>query len=304
MIMASWQAHVTTWILKLTLKPKLARAQGPLDVRKLMKPRATPVPKEIVITPTRVGGVDGEWAQGPSATGAVLLYLHGGGYVACSPTTHRPITCAFADQGFRVYAPDYRMAPEHSFPAAIQDAVAVYKALLGDGIPAGKIVVGGDSAGGGLALAMMLSLRVAGVPLPAAAVLFSPWTDLAATGESLRTNDKRCAMFRGGRIADGGRFYLGSADAKNPLASPLYADLAGLPPMIIHVGADEVLLDDSTRLAEKARAAGASVEIKIWPVVPHVWQIVPNMPEARQSIEEASAFLTARIEKGAQHAGV
>jgi acetyl esterase/lipase len=300
--MASWQAHVTTWILKRTLKPKLARVTGPLDVRKLMKPRPTPVPKGVVITPTRVGQIDGEWVQGPSPAGAVLLYLHGGGYVACSPQTHRAITCAFAARGFRVYAPDYRMAPEHLFPAAIQDAVAVYKALLADGIPASKIVVGGDSAGGGLALAMTLSLRVAGVPLPAAAVLFSPWTDLAATGESLAANDKRCAMFQGARIADGGRFYLGSADAKNPLASPLYADLSGLPPMLIHVGADEVLLSDSTRLAEKARAAGTSAEIKIWPVVPHVWQLVPTMPEARRSIEEASQFLTAM--KGAQYAGV
>jgi len=154
-------------------------------------------------------------------------------------------------------------------------------------------VVGGDSAGGGLALAMMLSLRDAGLSLPAAAALFSPWTDLAATGESLVTNDRRCALFRGGRIGPGAKFYLGDADPRNPLASPLYADLSGLPPMMIHVGKDEVLLDDSTRLADRARAAGVKVDLKIWPVVPHDWQLVPTMPEARRSLREMSEFLLA-----------
>lgn len=304
--MASWQAHVTTWILKLTLKRKLAGAKDALHVRKLMAPRAAPIPKEITITPSRVGGVAGEWLQDPAPSGATMLYLHGGGYVACTPQTHRPITIAFAQRGFRVFAPEYRLAPEHPFPAAIQDAVAVYRALLADGIASETIAVGGDSAGGGLTLSLLLSLRVAGVPLPAAAVLFSPWTDLAATGASIQTNDKRCAMFRGEGIARAAKFYLGSADGRNPLASPLYSDLSGLPPMVIHVGEDEVLLDDSTRLAERARAAGVPVELKIWPVVPHVWQIVPHMPEASQSIEEVTQFLMTRIEskKGTANARV
>jgi len=207
---------------------------------------------------------------------------------------HRPITVGFAQNGLRVYAPDYRLAPEHLFPAAVEDAVAVYRALLEQGR---KIVVAGDSAGGGLALAMTISLRDSGLPLPAAAALFSPWTDLAATGESLRTNDLNCALFRGEKIGPGARYYLGSADPVNPLASPLYADLTHLPPMLIHVGKDEVLLNDSTRLAEKARAAGVRVELKIWPVVPHVWQLVPKMPEARKSLREASSFLLAEARK-------
>lgn len=304
--MASWQAHVTTWVLKLTLKRKLAGATDALQVRKWMKPRPSSIPKEITITSSRVGDIPGEWLLDPAPADATMLYLHGGGYVGCSTQTHRPITIAFAQRGFRVFAPEYRLAPEHPFPAAIHDAVAVYKALLADGIAPETIVVGGDSAGGGLTLSLLLSLRVAGVPLPAAAVLFSPWTDLAATGESLRTNDKRCAMFRGEGIARAARFYLGSADPRNPLASPLYSDLAGLPPMIIHVGKDEVLLDDSTRLAERAKAAGVPVDLKVWPVVPHVWQIVPNMPESRQSIDEASRFLITRIDssKGARNARV
>jgi acetyl esterase/lipase len=188
------------------------------------------------------------------------------------------------------------MAPEHLFPAAVEDAVAVYRSLLQSGIPAGKIAVAGDSAGGGLALAMLVSSRDTRLPLPAAAVLFSPWTDLAATGDSLVTNDRRCAMFHGANIGPGARYYLGSADPRHPLASPLYADLSDLPPMLVHVGENEVLLDDSKRLAERARAAGVRVELKIWPVVPHDWQLVPSMPEAKQSLQEASSFLHAELQ--------
>jgi acetyl esterase/lipase len=286
--MASLQAHVVSWILKRRLKPKLAQAGDALTVRKLMRPEPAKIPPGVRITPQTVGGVPGEWVEAQTSD-LTLLYLHGGGYVACSAETHRPITIAFAEHGMRVFAPDYRMAPEHLFPAAVDDAVAVYRALRAQG--AGNIAVGGDSAGGGLALALMLALRDAGDALPSAAVLFSPWTDLAATGASLITNDRKCALFHGANIGKGASFYLGAADPRNPLASPLYADLANLPPTIIHVGANETLLDDSTRLSEKARAAGVRIEMKIWPVVPHVWQLVPAMPEAKQSLREASAFL-------------
>jgi acetyl esterase/lipase len=286
--MPSLQAHVTSWILKRRLKPKLALAKDALEVRRLLRPEPFKVPRGIRITPERFGGVAGEWVEAGSSN-VTLLYLHGGGYVACSIETHRPITVGFAQNGLRVFAPEYRMAPEHLFPAAVDDAVAVYRALR-EQAP-GKIVVGGDSAGGGLALAMLISLRDSGVPLPAAAALFSPWTDLAATGDSLVTNDRSCALFHGANIGEGARFYLGDADPRNPLASPLYADLTGLPPMLIHAAKNETLLDDSTRLADRARAAGVRVEMKIWPVVPHVWQLVPAMPEARQSLREAARFL-------------
>jgi monoterpene epsilon-lactone hydrolase len=289
--MASMRAHVTSWILKRRLKPKLALADNALEVRRLLRPEPFKVPRTVRITPEEVGGVPGEWVEAGTSD-STLLYLHGGGYVACSVVTHRPITAGFAQHGFRVFAPEYRMAPEHLFPAAVEDAVAVYHGLLNQGFS--KIVVSGDSAGGGLALAMMISLRDAGAPLPAAAVLFSPWTDLAATGESLRTNDDRCALFRGAKIGPGALYYLGSANPKNPLASPLYGDLKRLPSMLIHVGENEVLLDDSRRFAERARAAGVKVVIKIWPVVPHDWQLVPGMPEAKRSMREAAEFLLER----------
>ena len=292
--MASIQAHAATWIIKHRLKPRLTRATEMAEIRELLTTPAIRIPRDIRIAAGMVGGIAGEWVEGPGTADATLLYLHGGGYFACSAETHRPITVAYAQQGFRVFAANYRLAPESPFPAALEDALSVYRALLADGRPP---LISGESAGGGLTLATLLSLRAEGTALPAAAALFSPWTDLAATGASLRTNDRRCAMFFGADIGKAALRYIGGGDARNPLISPLYADLAGLPPLLIHVGSDEVLLDDSTRLAERARAAGVAVELKIWPVVPHAWQLAyPQVPESRQSLREAALFLKAAVE--------
>lgn len=292
-MIASWQAYVAVWTLKLRFKPALARASGNVKrMRELMTPAPFRVPREVTITPAQVGGIAGEWVEGPGDGEHTLLYLHGGGYFACSAETHRPITVAFAQEGFRVFAPNYGLAPEHPFPTAVDDAVAAWRGLTQRGDSPRKLVVAGDSAGGGLALALLVACRDRGDPLPAAAALFSPWTDLAATGDSIRQNDRRCAMFVGANMGPAGHRYLGDEDPRNPLASPLYADLSHLPPLLIHVGSDEVLLDDSRMLAERARAAGVAVDLKIWPVVPHAWQLFyPTVPEARQSIHEASAFL-------------
>ncbi len=294
--MASWQAHLMVLFLKYQVKRKMS---GEVDV---VKARATlggvkqKVPNGARAVDGRVGGVPGEWMRPASgATQGTLLYLHGGGYFACSPVTHRPVTGGFARRGWSVFAPDYRLAPEHPFPAAVDDAVAVYRGLLAQGVTPESLTVAGDSAGGGLALAMLLSLRDAGEPLPAAAALFSPWTDLAATGGTLVTNSARDAMFDGKGIERGVEPYLAGADPRNPLASPLYGDYAGFPPMLIHAGDYEVLLDDSRRLAERVRAAGASVTLRTWPVVPHAWQLFP-IPEAKQSMDAAAAFLRAALQ--------
>jgi acetyl esterase/lipase len=294
--MASLQARLSVWIVKWRVKRRLKGVRDFRVARKILHLDPYKVPPTVQISPAHLGGVPGERLEGPSPGNIVLLYLHGGGYFACSAETHRPITTFFALHGFHVFAPDYRLAPENRFPAAVEDAVAFYHALLTAGYPPRNIVVAGESAGGGLSLSLMLALRDAGIPLPASAALFSPWTDLAATGDSIRTNTDRCAMFHGAGVAHSARYYLGDTDPRNPLASPLYADLRGLPPLLIHVGADEVLRDDSTRLAERASAAGVPVDLKIWPVVPHAWQLVPHLiPEARQSLRESAAFLRAQV---------
>ncbi len=293
--MASWQAHLTTLTMKLTIKRQMKRDIDLFQARAKLSGARRPVPAGVTATPGTVGGVAGEWLrpdQGESA--GTLLYLHGGGYFACSPQTHRPITGGLARRGFNVFAPDYRLAPEHPFPAAVHDAVAVYRGLIADGVPANKLVVGGDSAGGGLSLAMLISLRDAGDPLPAAGILFSPWTDLAGTGVSMVRNHRRDAMFPGKGMEKVAGPYLNGADPRTPLASPLYAPLQGLPPLEIHVGSHEVLLDDSTRLAERAIAAGCSVTLKTWPVVPHVWPLFP-LPEAAQSLNAAAKFLHSKL---------
>jgi len=294
--MASLQARIAVWIVKRRVKRRLQGVRDYRVAREILRPDPYRVPPSVRISPAKLNGVPGEWLEGTNPSTAVLLYLHGGGYFACSPESHRPISSSFALEDFRVFAAEYRLAPEHPYPAALDDATAAYRGLLAEGHAPKSIVIVGDSAGGGLSLCMMVALRDAGVPLPAAAALFSPWTDLAATGESVRTNARRCAMFNGPDIGPSARYYLGSTAPDNPLASPLYADLKGLPPLLIHVGADETLRDDSTRLAERARAAGVHVELKIWPVVPHSWQLAPNkIPEARQSLRESAAFLRAQM---------
>jgi monoterpene epsilon-lactone hydrolase len=195
-----------------------------------------------------------------------------------------------------VFCPDYRMAPEHPFPAAVDDALSAYEGLLSRGVQPGEIVVAGDSAGGGLTLALLIALRDRKRPLPAAAALLSPWTDLALTGKSIRKNARRDAYLNAEGAAKTVELYLHGADPQTPLASPLYADFHGMPPLIIHVGSREILRDDSTRLAERVRAAGPEVVISVWPVVPHVWQIFERiLPEGRQSLAQMADFLHKRV---------
>ncbi len=297
--MASLQAHFLDLMFRTQIKPKMKGVSDVLAVRRTMEAGSLPAPKGVTFTPATVGGVQGEWARADGAPPiATLLYLHGGGYFACSPRTHRPFSGTYAKHGFEVFVPDYRLAPENPFPAAVEDAEAAWQGLLDAGHAAENLTVSGDSAGGGLSLALMLTLRHKSRPLPAAAALFSPWTDLAATGPSVISNAKRDAMFWAPGLLRGGETYLGGASADNPIASPHYADLHGLPPLLIHVGDREILRDDSTRLAEHARAARVQVELRVWPVVPHVWQLAQFVPEARQSMQEAAAFLKRHVAQG------
>ena len=293
--MASLQAHLTDLLFRVQIKRRLAGVTDIGTARAVLQGASMPAPTGASFQPATVGGVAGEWVRGEAGPDApTLLYLHGGGYFACSPQTHRPITAAYARLGFAVFVPDYRLAPEHKFPAALEDAEAVWNGLLALGHTAGSLSVSGESAGGGLTLALLLSLRDKGQALPAAAALFSPWTDLACTGQSITTNLKRDAMFWAPGLKEAAGFYVTDAERTAPLASPHYAELAGLPPLLIHVGERELLRDDSIRLADRARAADVEVDLRVWPVVPHAWQIVQFIPEARQSVRAAAEFLNRR----------
>jgi acetyl esterase/lipase len=247
----------------------------------------------IRIELVRAGDVRGEWLTAARADRGALLYIHGGGYVAGSPAVYRPITAALARlTGRRVFSLDYRLAPEHRFPAALDDAIAAYRWLLGQGIAPGSLALAGDSAGGGLVLATLLRARDEGMPLPACAVCLSPWTDLAGTGESLIANNGRCAMFRPENIPDFARIYLGAVTPKHPYASPVYAELHGLPPLLFQVGDDELLLDDSRRVHDAVRRAGGRSTLEMTAGVFHVWQMLDGfLPEARAALLRAAEFI-------------
>ena len=240
------------------------------------------------------GGLKSEWLTPKGVVdGKLLLYLHGGAYIMGGCGTHRQLVSHIAAAaGVRALLPEYRLAPEYPFPAAIDDAVGVYRALLDDGYAAENIVMAGDSAGGGLTMATLLSLRDTGDPLPAAACLLSPWLDLASTGESMTTRAHRDPWFSPEDLPIIASYYCDESTIKHPLASPVYADLSGLPPLYIQVGEDEILLSDSTRAAAKVKAAGGSVDIEIWPDMWHVFQVfVQHMPESREAVKKIGAYI-------------
>jgi epsilon-lactone hydrolase len=257
-----------------------------------------PPPRGIRTTHVDLDGVKALAIVAPASLGdRIVLYLHGGGYVSGSPELYRDFTWRIAAATrARTVILDHRLAPEHPFPAALDDAVTAYRALVADGADPRRMAVLGESSGGGLVLAMLLRLRDEGFHLPAAAVALSPWTDLALTGHSLQRNAAADPMLRsteGSRLAS---YYLAGADPRTPYASPLYADPAGLPPTLIQVGSDEILLDDSVRMAERMRAAGCQVELEIWPRMPHTWQVFARvLPEARAAIARIGAFVQGRM---------
>lgn len=239
----------------------------------------------------------GEWLETKQAERGTIFYIHGGGYVSCSAKTHRPITATLARlTRFRVFSLKYRLAPEDRFPAALDDAFAAYIWLLEQNISPSKIALAGDSAGGGLVLALLLRLRDSGLPLPACAVGFSPWTDLAGTGESIRANAGRDDLFYPENIPEFAAAYLDDAAAENPSASPVFGDYKNLPPVLFHVGSTEILLDDSRRVYQKIRETGGTSEIKIYDDIFHGWQMCAGiLPEARDSLSQAAEFIRRNI---------
>lgn len=258
-------------------------------------------PKGALFHPVDAGNVKGEWHQTDGFEhGPTVLYFHGGGYYYGSAKSHSRATFGLAKAaGARVFSQNYRLAPKYPFPAAVDDAIAGYKWLLEQGVKPEHLIVSGDSAGGGLSLALLLSCRSENLPMPAGAILFSPWTDLAVTGASMDSNEKTDSMFRKIHIVEGAKYYLGDADPKTPLASPLYADHSGLPPILTFVSDDEALLDDSTRLHERLLEADVDAELIIENGLPHDWHIFhPKFPETSKTIEQSAKFIHARTTKG------
>jgi epsilon-lactone hydrolase len=260
-----------------------------------MERASLPAADDITATAVDAGGVPAEWVSAPGADAArVVLYLHGGGYVMGSPVTHRKLAGDVSRaSGARVLLIDYRLAPEHPMPAAIDDAVRAYRWLLQDVAP-GSIAVAGDSAGGGLTVATLLALRDAGDPMPGAAVCISPWVDFTGEAASIQSRAERDPMVGIGDLSRFGAWYLAGADPR--ASSPAYADLQGLPPLLIHVGDDEIILDDSVLLNERATAAGVDATLEVWPEMFHVWHVFAGrVPESTAAVERVGAFLQDRL---------
>jgi len=252
------------------------------------------LPDNIDYQPVDAGGVGAEWICAPDfRNDRAMLYLHGGCYGSGSIETHRDLMTRLSlAASMRVLGLNYRLAPEHPFPAAVDDAVVAYRWLLEMGIAPERIAIAGDSAGGGLALATMIVTRDAGLPLPGALVCLSPWVDLALAGPSMETKAGEDLIVNRAMLLGWAKLYLGDHEARTPLASPLYADLHGLPPLLIQVGASEVLLDDATRLAERASIAGVATTLEVWPDMIHVWHtFAAILPEGRQAIARIGEFV-------------
>ena len=256
-----------------------------------------PLADDVKAESVDANGVPCEWVRVPeSREERVILYVHGGGYVIGSLATHRELVSRLArSSAARSLNVDYRLAPEHPFPAAVEDAMTAYRWLLAGGVSPANVVIAGDSAGGGLTLATLLALRDAGDPLPSGGVCLSPWTDLEGTGASAQPGGADDPLLELAGLQEMGRHYIGQGDPRHPHAAPLYADYTGLPPLLIQVGTREILLDDATRVAERAGAAGVEVELDAWDGLIHVWQLFgPTVPEAVDAVSKIGEFVRQR----------
>lgn len=272
--------------------PQVSRQKLEKLAKLMLTPRGTK------ITFGQLGGVNVEWVANPVAGArGFVLYLHGGGYVTGSPRTHRGLTSRLARAArVCVAVPEYRLAPEHPHPAAVDDALAAYNGLLAQGIPPNKIIIAGDSAGGGLSLALALRLKLAPLPQPAGIVLLSPFTDCTFSGTSMNAPEQKEWMLTRRFINAAAKHYVADQDPRQPTVSPLFADLTGLAPLFVQVGTDEVLLDDSTRLAQAATRQGVAVTLQIWPRLWHVWQLHGGqIPEADRAIAAMAEFVHGRL---------
>jgi len=252
------------------------------------------LPSDVTVEPVTANGVRAEWTATPDADpSTAILYLHGGGYVIGSLDSHRHLAAeAGRAARSRTLAVDYRLAPEHPFPAPVEDTMAAYRYLLDSGIGANRIALAGDSAGGGLVVAALLAIRDGGLPLPACGWCISPWVDMEALGQSFSERSAADPTVQKATIEMMAQWYLGDADPRHPHAAPIHGDLTGLPPLLIQVGASETLLDDSLALARKAGAADVVVDLQIWPEMIHVWHLYfPMLSAGRRAIASGGSFV-------------
>ena len=301
----SFKSRFWRTILRATFKNKKLsiaelRANGVKNSKMLGE-----VSKNITVEKINMEGIQAEWLiPFPSSAHSekVILYLHGGGYVTGSIEDHRMMCGLLANAtDAKVLLPEYRLAPEHPFPAALDDALKVYQWLLDQGYSSANMIIAGDSAGGGLSVATVLALKEKSGSLPAAVVCLSPWADLALTGQSHTTKAKAEAILNKDVLHEWALCYTDESNLTNPLVSPIHGDFHGFPPLLIQVGSEEILLDDSTLLVEKAKSAGVHVTLKIWDGMWHVWQALGDLiPENKKTFEEIGQFVQrqfGRIEK-------
>jgi monoterpene epsilon-lactone hydrolase len=270
-----------------------------IDVRGLQNK----LPADVTVEVVTANGVRSEWTSTPDADhGKAVLFLHGGGYVIGSLDSHRHLAAEVGRAArARTLAIDYRLAPEHPFPAAVDDSLAAYRYLLANGMPSGGITIAGDSAGGGLVVAAMLAIRDAELPQPACGWTISPWVDMEAIGDSMLGKAGTDPTVQKARILDMAKQYLNGANPRSPLAAPIYADLRGLAPLLIQVGAAETLLDDAIRLAQVAGAADVAVDLQIWPEMIHVWHTYyRDLAAGRRAIAAGGEFARAMTSRGSR----
>jgi monoterpene epsilon-lactone hydrolase len=299
---ASWQSRFFDFAIRVMIRRENWGAERAL-ARRARSMLGAPRPygwirtRGIRIQPSSHRLIRGEWLDSATSNRGVLLYIHGGGFVCCSAATHRPITGALSRYtANRVFAVDYRLAPEHRYPAALDDVMKAYEWLIRECVDPKSLAVIGDSAGGGLTLSLLLRARDEGLPLPACGVCLSPWVDLVGEGASLQTNNGRCAMFRPTNVPAFAGAYLGNRSPREPYASPVFGDLAALPSLLVQVGSTELLFSDAERIDEKVRATGGVCELQVFQDMFHGWHMLDGVvPEAGLALRDVARFVKSHL---------
>jgi len=295
--MASRRSKLLAWVTRRTMKNRLGASGSVSKERENLEKMSGLMSRRTPGPPATINGVPGEWQLPQTGDGGrTILYLHGGGYVLGSPLSHRDMVGAIADAAHaRAFIADYRLGPEHPFPAAVEDAVAAYQGLLDSGIDPARLCIAGDSAGGGLTVAALVAIRDRKLPLPAGGICISPWADLTCSSNSMTSMAEADPMLKPDALRWMAGLYLNGQDPKAPLASPVFADLEGLPPLLIQVGTEEALYDDAITLSRVAHEAGVDATLEVWEGMMHVWHLMAKLiPEGKQAIQAIGAFVVAK----------